>query len=64
MTLIIDKSKCIGCGICEELAPELFRMKGDFPAVLNPPETPALLEKKEFALIDCPAGAISEAEPA
>lgn len=60
MKVEINKELCIGCGICEELAPELFQMKGDYPVVLNPPETEELRDKKEYAIIDCPTGAISE----
>jgi ferredoxin len=29
MKAFVDKEKCVGCGICEEICPEVFRMEGD-----------------------------------
>lgn len=29
MKIKIDKGKCIGCGACESVCPEVFAMKGD-----------------------------------
>ncbi|MFH1292081.1 MAG: ferredoxin [bacterium] len=29
MTITIDQEKCIGCGTCEALAPEVFKLTHD-----------------------------------
>jgi len=58
----IDQEKCIGCGLCEELLPEVFSV-GMFRtrvvrSLLRPEEEEAALS----AALDCPVGAISFAE--
>ncbi len=58
----IDQEKCIGCGLCEELLPEVFSV-GEYRtrvvrSLLRPGEEEAALS----AARDCPAGAIFFAE--
>ena len=53
-------SNCIGCGLCEDIAPSVFRLsaEGDHDFVHHQPETPAELEAAEEARERCPVEAI------
>jgi ferredoxin len=62
MKAVIDRDLCIGCGLCEQTTPEVFRMADDGLAyVINedpPPETYADIQ----ACIElCPVAAIDVA---
>lgn len=59
MRIIIDIDECIGCGQCEQIAPEVFELREDSMAyVLD--ETPAknLAGKIDEAIEECPTAAI------
>lgn len=59
MRVKIDNEKCIGCGLCEEILPEVFTV-GMFRArVLRPQLRPAEEEAALSAALNCPARAIS-----
>ena len=59
MTVKLDKELCIGCGLCEENLPEIFKT-GDYTAELKKTDVPEHLEKElEDTIEDCPADAIS-----
>lgn len=62
MKLKIDQELCIGEGLCEELCPEVFKLKDDGKAyIIN--DSLTLLEnvkdKLEAAVEDCPCEAIT-----
>jgi ferredoxin len=55
----VDKSKCIGCGLCTSTCPRVFSMDDDGLAVAKP----AVMDKADeadaqTAAEDCPAAAI------
>ncbi len=53
----IDKSKCLGCGLCVSICPEVFEMDSDGKAkVISQKETPCAKNASE----SCPVEAISE----
>jgi ferredoxin len=60
MKATVDKETCIGCGLCEEICPEVFTMGGDMIAVaLAGDIEPGLEEKARDAAASCPVEAIS-----
>ena len=38
MTITIDTTRCIGCGMCAYAAPEVFRVVGKYSTVISQPE--------------------------
>ena len=38
MTVTIDTTRCIGCGMCAYAAPEVFRIQGKYSTVVRAPE--------------------------
>ena len=58
MTVTIDTSRCIGCGMCAYAAPEVFRIQGKSSTVLKTPEG-----REVWRVLDaangCPVNAIS-----
>jgi len=62
MRAIVDQVTCIGCGLCQEICPEIFEMDKDVAkvkVVKVPPDTEALCRE---AMEGCPVGAISVEE--
>lgn len=59
MNVVVNKDKCLGCGVCESDAPEVFKMGDDSIAVVLLDEIPSELEAAvKTAIEDCPEGAI------
>lgn len=50
--------KCIGCGTCASLAPELFKVEGVPAQLIKQPVTPKEQQKYEEAKAACPVQAI------
>lgn len=60
---VVENGLCIGCGLCEALAPDRWRMTLTSEGRLRPaPLIPEDIEKDKQILSSCP-GAITEAEP-
>lgn len=56
----VDKDTCIGCGLCPEICPEIFRMEDDGKAVASPDEVAEnLVSSAKDAEEQCPVAAIS-----
>jgi len=60
MKIILDKSKCIGCGSCQAVCPKLFELGEDGKSHLKGGKVKAGEEKEEIELED--SGCASEAE--
>jgi len=52
----VDEATCIGCGVCENLCPEVFQIGDDLKAKVLQPETD--LECVRDAADSCPTGSI------
>ncbi len=56
MVVRVDENKCIGCGLCASLCPNVFKLEKGKSRVINPEGE---CENLENARDSCPAGAIS-----
>lgn len=59
----IDRELCIGCGLCEDLCPEVFELREDgYAYVLVESPDPELYGCTRDAADSCPVDAIAIAE--
>ena len=59
MKAMVDKSLCLGCGVCPDVCPEVFEMDGD-QAVAKVDKVPAEAEDAcREAAQQCPSEAIT-----
>ncbi len=60
MKAAVDKDLCIGCGVCQEICPDIFSMDADDKAVAVAGEIPAdRLADAMNAKDSCPVEAIT-----
>lgn len=60
MKAVVDHDLCIGCGLCEETCPEVFRLEEDGLAhVIDDDPAPETYSDIEAAAELCPTSAIS-----
>lgn len=63
MKVIVDKNKCIGCGMCEGIEPNVFQIDDEgISKVICDDFTEIDMETIEEAIDDCPTNAISKEE--
>ena len=53
----VDQEECVGCGNCEEICPEVFRLNDDDLAEVHDPEG-ATEDKIQEAIDICPVECI------
>jgi len=60
MTVYIEEDECIGCGTCEEICPEVFKLNMEIEKaeVIMPDDGPKDLI--EEAMDNCPSSCICE----
>ncbi len=57
----VDKDSCIGCGMCIDICPEIFKYDDDYKSECITEEIPKELNEKVADAIDnCPVQAIFE----
>lgn len=56
---VVDKETCIGCGNCESLCPEMFRLNDDLKSEVIKESGDCDLQ---LVIDSCPVGAISATE--
>jgi ferredoxin len=60
MKVYVDSETCMGCGVCETIAPEIFRLGDEIYAhVLLDPVPEEYRDLVQQALDECPEEAIS-----
>lgn len=60
MKATIDRDDCIGCGICADTCPEVFRMADDGYAEVHVDEVPSDVEDSAMEAMDgCPVSVIN-----
>ncbi len=60
MKASIDRDGCIGCGLCSETCPEIFRMDDEGLAEVYTDPVPAdAVYSAQNAVDNCPVGVIS-----
>jgi len=61
MTVKVDKEKCLGCGTCVGICPEVFQLGADGKAEVKPGADFAKnADKIAEAISSCPVQAISQ----
>ncbi len=59
MKVSVDKQACIGCGACEAVCPQVFRLGDDGLSQVLTPEVPLdLIDQVRDAADACPVSAI------
>lgn len=59
MKIKVDKAKCIGCGVCADVAENVFVLKGDYSEVKQEEFPEDEKETVTMAMECCPVSAIS-----
>ncbi len=60
MKVVVDPDTCLGCGLCESIAPQIFELGEEvYAKVIMDPVPEQLRDIVEEALNECPEEAIS-----
>jgi ferredoxin len=59
MKVVVDEAGCIGCGLCAQVAPDVFDMKGDKAVAAAGQLAADKVEDAKSAAEQCPVSAIT-----
>ena len=59
MKAIVDKETCIGCGVCAQVAPDVYEMQGEKAVVLGEAVPDGQEDTAKEGAEQCPVDAIS-----
>lgn len=62
MKAFVDQDICIGCGLCAETVPQVFKMNDDGKAEAFAQTTETNQDAVQTAIENCPVSAIREQE--
>ncbi|MFH1665385.1 MAG: ferredoxin [Candidatus Omnitrophota bacterium] len=58
MKVVVDQEACIGCGLCAQVASEVYSMEGDKAVVIAGDIPENLIEDAKNGAEQCPVAAI------
>ncbi|MFC1480347.1 ferredoxin [Candidatus Omnitrophota bacterium] len=58
MKAVVDNDACIGCGLCAQVAPEVYQMEGDKAVVIGDDIPEDKVEDAKNGADQCPVTAI------
>lgn len=61
MKAMVDPEKCIGCTLCTQVCPEVFKMEGDKAIAYTNPVPEKAIDACREAASQCPVEAITVA---
>ncbi len=59
MKAVVDQSSCIGCGLCAQVAPDVYSMDGDKAVAVSGDLSGEALEQAKNGADQCPVSAIT-----
>ncbi|NQT32712.1 MAG: ferredoxin [Candidatus Omnitrophica bacterium] len=59
MKVTVDQETCIGCGLCAQVAPDVYEMQGDKAVVAGGEVAEDKAEEAQNGSDQCPVAAIS-----
>jgi len=61
MKALVDQETCIGCGVCAQVAPEVYEMQGDKAVAIAEEISEDKVDSAKEGADQCPVDAISVA---
>ena len=59
MKIVVDEGACIGCGLCVQVAPDVYEMQGEIAVVKAGDIPEAQADDAKNAAEQCPVSAIT-----
>ena len=59
MNVVVDQEACIGCGLCAQVSPDIYKMDGDKAVVIPAEISDDMSEQAKSGAEQCPVSAIA-----